>query len=337
MPIQHIPTQFRPLRPRPYEPQSGLRTQDFFMSLVGYYLQDKMASKRGVKTAELEDTLTRSRMRDDWARQESNREDQQAHDIKLSELKAGQGRRLYMADMRKTHIQLEGPGKLPKGYEPSDEIMGINGETWWVKRKEKSHKVGDIIKTKIGDGKTQVQIVAGYDDDGLPRDTKGEPIATGIFEEEGDQLTRYLKVRTRIYKGLNKGAEPPPEKVKQWMDEKMMMMRSQTNINLGERKDVRSQEKHDIAVGVTVGEKRAALTDNKRNKSIYGSESPQYNNMNDQNEVAFWNTKGIDGTKIIKLSAEALAAGYTPAKIQEKAVAEGRTIESILREAGIIE
>ena len=328
MAIQHIPAQFRP---RPYESPWQRNMPQFIMSMLGYYFQDKMASTRQKKQIELQDQKAVDRMTTQYSEEEVARKIEQKHEMDMAKAKADLGEKQYNADMRKDYIQLKDKDSFPKGYEYSDVIMGLGAKSWWVKRKEKAHKLGEIVKTDKGGGKTQIQIVAGWDASGLPHDTRGKPIETGVFEKGPDPYNKFLNTKKASYKLLNEGAEPSPGKMATWMLEWRRSGQQRVTI------EQRAEEKFGIGKAITVGEKRQALTMGKQNKAIYGAEGPQFNNLNKQNEVAYWDSTSFDNkTKIIKLPPEAIAAGWTPAKVQARANL-GKTVEEVLRGIGVLE
>jgi len=90
---------------------------------------------------------------------------------------------------------------------------------------------------------------------------------------------------------------------------------------------------------VTIGETRTELSSGKDDPDAFESLSSIYNTENKRNEVAYWKTGGMftdEETKFIKLSKQAVKAGWTPTKVQEAANAKGMTVEAVLKELGLI-
>lgn len=99
-------------------------------------------------------------------------------------------------------------------------------------------------------------------------------------------------------------------------------------------------EKFDIQKQATSGELRTGLTTNKDDKNYYEANADVFNSINKKNEVAYWD-KGEgrfydEESKIIKLSPSAIAAGWTPKKIQDAANAKAKTVQEVLRDIGLI-
>lgn len=96
-------------------------------------------------------------------------------------------------------------------------------------------------------------------------------------------------------------------------------------------------EKFDIQKEVTAGGLRTELVDNKDDKNVYATKAPLYNKLNKNNEVAYYETGVLDEeVKIVKLSSEAIKAGWTPKMIQERATKSGMTVENIMKKIGIL-
>ena len=106
-----------------------------------------------------------------------------------------------------------------------------------------------------------------------------------------------------------------------------------TNINIG-------VEKFDIQKQVTSGELRTSIISNKDDKDFYEANANVFNALNKKNEVSYWD-KGDsrfydEEAKIIKLSPQAISAGWTPKKIQDAADAKGKTVQEVLKEIGLL-
>ncbi len=90
---------------------------------------------------------------------------------------------------------------------------------------------------------------------------------------------------------------------------------------------------------MSIANTRKDLSTGKDDQEIFNSISQLYNTENKRNEVAYWKTGGVftdEETKFVKLSKEAIKAGWTPTKVQEAANTKGMTTEAVLRELGLI-
>lgn len=157
---------------------------------------------------------------------------------------------------------------------------------------------------------------------------------TGAELKPPTALKEFLAAKRQAY--IDEHGKPPSAKQKAlWMLEHKKASASQVTIEMRTAEEKRKEEIHGIKVGATVGEKRAALTTGKQDKAVYGAEGSQFNNMNKQNEVAYWDTSKWDNkTNIMKLSKEAIDLGWTPKEVQDKANISGMTVEQVLKEIG---
>jgi len=93
-------------------------------------------------------------------------------------------------------------------------------------------------------------------------------------------------------------------------------------------------EKFGIQKQATAGNIRTQLMENKRDEKLYESSGRLFNTINVGNEVAYWKsiTPGIErqGTRIMKLTPQNIADGWTPKTIQEFADRNGITVEEVL-------
>ena len=337
--INYIPPQY----PR-HIPSLQPKMPQLIQSLMLNYMQQKYATGRQKEEQEFQ--MEEGRKNRDYQKEQLK-------------VKADLGKYQYLADMHKTHIKLSGPDKVPKGYEVSDITPGLDG-TYWVKRKEKPIKIGEKVTTEVG-GRKITQFVAGYNEEGMPHDFQGKPLAYGSSSvRQKGTIRSYQKDKQQLteewdgyeWKEIGSGAKfkegESPSIIKQydmavkqgyrgsitkWKKEMAKAGASTMTQIMGEAREKRAQEIHGIKVGATVGEKRAALTTGKQDKAVYGAEGSQFNNMNKQNEVAYWDTSKWDNkTNIMKLSKEAIDDGWTPAEVQRQATISGMTVEQVLKQ-----
>jgi hypothetical protein len=86
---------------------------------------------------------------------------------------------------------------------------------------------------------------------------------------------------------------------------------------------------------MTAGETRQLLE--KGNKSIYEANVDVFNTTNSRNEVAYYyEGKGKDKTKFIKIPPTLIQRGLTPEKIQQMANTQGITVKKVLEDLGIL-
>ena len=102
------------------------------------------------------------------------------------------------------------------------------------------------------------------------------------------------------------------------------------------------QQRFGIQAAMTAGAIRTNLVKTEKdNKTFFEEKGHMFNDLNKQNEVAYWETgEGTffdEESKIIKLSPKALKAGWTPKKIQQRAISRGMTVEEVLKKIGLIE
>ena len=85
-----------------------------------------------------------------------------------------------------------------------------------------------------------------------------------------------------------------------------------------------------------IAETRDKIITNKDNTAVQ-SYIPLYN-TSQGSEVAYWDSDSFDEeATILKLSQEAKAAGWTPAKIQEQADLRGMTVFEALKDIGVLD
>ena len=313
--ITHIPTQY----PR-HIPSLQPKMPQLMMSLMMNYMQDKYATTRQKK---------------DWDRRDKEAEAQRKFDREKLTAEGKLGKLKFEADMRKDHIKLAGPEITPelkaKGYEQGDVIAGLNSDNWWVKRRDKKPKTFYKITDQ---GVVEAKATYAGDIENLKEQDfkRGDMTLKDAPETWGEP--KWNKKLNALTIRSNEG------NMKVFGKKGWVPLTKQDKIDVSKAgapsiTQIVGQEKFELQKAMTVGDLRTTLATGKQDHAVFGAQSPQFNNMNKQNEVAYWDTSKFDNkTKIKKLSKEAIDAGWTPKEVQEKADVSGMTIEQVLKEIG---
>lgn len=308
--IMNIPPSYGPA---PYQSRMPQLMQSFMMN----YMSEKYATDRQKK---------------DWDRRDKEAEADRKFQEGQTAAKAKLGKLKYLADMRKDHIRLSGPDKVPAGYEQSDVIAGLNNETYWVKRKErkpiKFHKI-----TPEGILETQATYT------GEIENLKEQNWKRGAITPPADKETWDKPKWNKKLNAVTITSSDGNMKVfgkKGWVPATEAQYMKGRKAGAPTMIQTMRAEESEIKQEITTAAKRTTLLQNKRNKVVYGAEGYQFNTRNKQNEVAYWHTgKGLDGTRVVSLPAWAIEQGLTPLEIQRQA--KGKTVERVLKDLKIIE
>jgi len=107
-------------------------------------------------------------------------------------------------------------------------------------------------------------------------------------------------------------------------------------------------ERFKISKGQTISGLRQELSAGKQDKNMFASQAPNYNDLNNRNEVVYWRTTpagrlgklvGVadQQTEFVKIPPKLLKEGVTPKIVQDEANRVGITVEQQLKELGIID
>lgn len=216
------------------------------------------------------------------------------------------------------------PGVLPEGEKPELQWELSTGKKIGVRKRQI-----ESVDTIPIPGSDKWEIVAF-------KDKSGKPIKSQLVE-----------ISKKATKGKYKIGEIKEFKVgdnivtrrwtgDKWVDEEVAprYKPAGTTVNVG-------AEKFKFQKESAIGELRTNIVKEKDNKSYFESNAPMFNKNNTNNEVAYWDEQegffGDSEAKVVKLSSDAVASGWTPAKVQALANRLGKSIKQVLEDIGEIE
>ncbi len=336
--ITNIPAQFRP---RPYESPFQRQMPQFLMSMMGYYFQHKLGKEKFEEEFETgqfakEEQLSQKLLSEGWT-------EYQPEEMGL---RGYGGQPSTKADLtfKRTGTKLTRPTLKLEKLEKGGTIWKYGNQAGYIP--PETFNMDRIIYEQHGLLRKDGKLFKPTKDGGLkefyPQIKHGKPVINSkgdvfypAFTPEGQRIKEYDLTITGAGKKQALIEQYEYAKEQGYKDsftewKKTMATAGASQINIG-------MEKLKIGKAITVGGKRLILTKGRQDKAIYGAEGPQFNNMNTQNEVAYWDSTSFDNrTKIIKLPQEAIAAEWTPAKVQNKANKTGMTVEQVLKEIGVL-
>jgi len=183
----------------------------------------------------------------------------------------------------------------------------------------------DPMYMKTPEGKKQMAIL-----DALDKDPTGEMILYGAFAP----TVRAMQMEEAESAQTGQGVEL-------WGPEQPGPGGTTRQIsNRGSIRTVTKPEDPDrgFKKDITIADMRTNLMAGKDNPNYFEAYGSLYNASNKKNEVAYWDSESFDEeVKITKLPEDAIAIGWTPAKIQASAISKGETVLQTLTNLGIIE
>jgi len=304
MPITHIPAQY----PR-HIPSLQPRMPQLLQSLMMNYMQQKYATQR---------------QKDEWEEERKQATTLRTHQTLLAKTQ-------YIAKKEETHTPVSNLSAVKKGDIHKVEVGAY--DTFWIPREEEKkltdaqwlHKETGLIKAGEGFYNPATQKFVKPGSETFPK------TITGAWLQKHPKATddELLEFQEKMEK-FGKGYKPTT------MEQALALRRagaSQIAIDMAGRRLDLLEDKFDITKEVTVIDRRTTLTTGKQDKAIFGAHAPQFNIMNKQNEVAYWDTSKWDNkTKILKLSKGAIDTGWTPKEVQNQANISGMTVEQVLKQ-----